>query len=115
MNDKGNQCEVESFQLYLDINLLYPRWKNKSEGSKNLRKSWDRFYQYIEWHENVHKNNAINILKILDGKAQKLTGSNCRVLDYKMNLLINNYEEKLNELNINFDKSEFENTPKLID
>jgi len=51
---KKNRCVATKVNIHLKLTYLYPRWKNRNQGSKTLQKKWRSFEKGLVRHEKAH-------------------------------------------------------------
>lgn len=70
IGEKG--CAVSAAHVTLKIEFLYPQWMNRDNAGPQLRAQWDRFFQSLVAHENMHARHGIAAAQQLQSELPKL-------------------------------------------
>lgn len=51
---RNGRCVVESVDVTLKIDYIFPQWANRASASQETRQRWDEFYSELRRHEYNH-------------------------------------------------------------
>ena len=74
-------CEIESYEVYLDITYTIPTWVDRERAGKRLRRYWDAYIAKLWIHEEGHGDIALEIAKEISKViSTPRTGPDCETL-----------------------------------
>lgn len=74
-------CEIESWEVYLDITYTMPTWVDRERANKRLRRYWDAYIAKLWTHEEGHGDIALEIAKEISSIiSTPRTGPDCKEL-----------------------------------
>ena len=65
-------CRVNNVTTSVQVTFIMPRWKNRADGSQELREKWDKYLKALQKHENGHKAHGINAAEEIESEIKSL-------------------------------------------
>jgi len=99
-------CKVDSVEVTVSIWFTYPRWTGRANARPNMGNQWDRFYQALVSHEEVHASHGIAAARQVESELLQLSRrNNCngfqRDIDNRAREIVQRYDN----LDLQFDRN----------
>lgn len=99
VNNKKKSCHIINLKTNLNVKLIMPRLSKSNSFSYSIKSSFKSFYNKLYVHEKKHKEYAIQAVKEIDKKLNKLPSyKTCKILKERIKSssqkIINKYIKK---------------------
>ncbi|MGI9399901.1 MAG: DUF922 domain-containing protein [Rhizobiaceae bacterium] len=105
----NGRCKVTFVEVILDIEYTYPRWTNKSSGSRKLQSVWNQFFKELVRHEQTHGRIAKEGAKQLERELERISGTvafGCNDFGAFSSIRLNALGRQLKNRQLAFDRRE---------
>lgn len=91
-------CRADSFQVFVDIIFLYPKWVPDGEAPRDLTDKWEAYMKNLVTHENGHRDLAVEAASELARAVAELPSSpTCADVDREVRALSRMRMDMLND------------------
>jgi len=105
----AHNCFIRDVDVVINAHYLYPEWKDKKQGSRELQRTWQEFKNYAVWHEKHHveitKQYARDYINLLKKTKFALLGD-CNVMPKATKRTVAQLQKQLNTRQKKFDRDE---------
>lgn len=105
----NGRCKVISADVVVDIEYVYPKWRQQKRATKKLRAVWATFFRELVRHEQTHGKIAKEGAKQLERELLRISGTvalGCRDFGAFSTLRLNAIGRQLKNRQMAFDRRE---------
>lgn len=68
---KNGRCQANSLDVMLKVKYTFPRWQDRTRGTKKTRLAWKHFANVVNWHEKQHVRIATDLAREYEKSFKK--------------------------------------------
>lgn len=99
----GDSCNVRDVAVGVHTDIYYPNLEVLTGGDSSLAGKWDNYMPKLVFHEEGHRDNAVNAGNQILNAISSLPTMSCATMSDQVNVVVNNIIESYHVADANYD------------